>query len=140
MLWTRLILTRSTRHQNRQVWVTCQVNSSTVFKEYVDIEPVVIDDTLSYMPWEGDNNMPFDILKLLTSSLLLAIIWCTMIISELYRIIGWLWVAQAKKCVPLHHVRTQEAQSFRFNETVVGDHLRKQMAHVLAYLFEIEML
>ena len=30
--------------------------------------------------------------------------------------------------------------TFQFNETVVGDHLRKQMAHVLAYLFEIEML
>ena len=49
-------------------------------------------------------------------------------------------MAQAKKCVPLHHVRTQEAQSFQFNKMVVGDHLRKQMAHVLAYLFEIEML
>ena len=23
--------------------------------------PVIIDDTLSYMPWGGDNNMPFDI-------------------------------------------------------------------------------
>ena len=28
--------------------------------EDVDIVPVVIDDTLSYMPWGGDNNMPFD--------------------------------------------------------------------------------
>ena len=76
----------------------------------------------------------------MTSSLLLVIIWRTKIISKLCKIIGWLWVAQAKKCVPLHHVRTQEAQSFRFNKMVVGDHLRKQMAHVLAYLFEIEML
>ena len=42
-----------------------QVNSSAVFKEDVDIVPVVIDDTLSYMPWGGDNNMPFDILKLI---------------------------------------------------------------------------
>ena len=41
------------------------VNSSTVFKEDVDIVPVIIDDTLSYMPWGGDNNMPFDILKLI---------------------------------------------------------------------------
>ena len=39
-----------------------QVNSSAVFKEDVDIVPVIIDDTLSYMPWGGDNNMPFDIL------------------------------------------------------------------------------
>ena len=41
------------------------VNSSSVFKEDVDIVPVVIDDTLSYVPWGGDNNMPFDILKLI---------------------------------------------------------------------------
>ena len=37
-----------------------QVNSSAVFKEDVDIVPVVIDDSLSYMPSGGDNNMPFD--------------------------------------------------------------------------------
>ena len=30
--------------------------------------------------------------------------------------------------------------TFQFNETVVGYHFWKQMAHVLAYLFEIEML
>ena len=42
-----------------------QVNSSAVFKEDVDIVPVIIDDTLSYMPWGGDNNMPFNILKLI---------------------------------------------------------------------------
>lgn len=30
--------------------------------------------------------------------------------------------------------------TFQFNETVVGNHFWKQMAHVLAYLFEIEML
>ena len=41
------------------------VNSSSVFKEDVDIVPGVIDDTLSYVPWGGDNNMPFDILKLI---------------------------------------------------------------------------
>lgn len=40
-------------------------NSSAVFKEDVDIVPVIIDDTLSYVPWGGDNNMPFDILKLI---------------------------------------------------------------------------
>ncbi len=42
-----------------------QVNSSAVFKEDVDIVSVIIDDTLSYVPWGGDNNMPFDILKLI---------------------------------------------------------------------------
>ena len=36
-----------------------------VFKEDVDIVPLIIDDTLSYVPWGGDNNMPFDILKLI---------------------------------------------------------------------------
>ena len=41
------------------------MNSSAVFKEDVDIVPVIIDDMLSYMPWGGDNNMPFDILKLI---------------------------------------------------------------------------
>ena len=41
------------------------VNSSSVFKEDVDIVPVVIDDTLSHVPWGGDNNMPIDILKLI---------------------------------------------------------------------------
>ena len=35
----------------------------------------------------------------LTLSLLLAIRWRTMIISELRRIIGWFWVAQTKKCI-----------------------------------------
>ena len=42
-----------------------QVNSSAVFKEDVDIVPVIIDDTRSYVPWGGDNKMPFDILKLI---------------------------------------------------------------------------
>ena len=41
------------------------VNFASVFREDVDIVPVIIDDTLSYMPWGGDNNMPFDILKLI---------------------------------------------------------------------------
>lgn len=43
---------------NLSVRAAFQVNSSAVFKEDVDIVPVVIDDTLSYMPWGGDNNMP----------------------------------------------------------------------------------
>ena len=41
------------------------VNSSAVFKEDVDIVPTIVDDSLSYVPWGGDNNMPFDILKLI---------------------------------------------------------------------------
>lgn len=40
------------------------VNSSSVFKEDVDIVPTIVDDTLSYIPWGGDNQMPFDLLAL----------------------------------------------------------------------------
>lgn len=42
-----------------------QVNSASVFKEDVDILPVSISDKLQYMPWGGDNNMPYDILQLI---------------------------------------------------------------------------
>lgn len=42
-----------------------KVNSSAVFKEDVDIVPTIVDDSLSYMPWGGDNQMPFDILDLI---------------------------------------------------------------------------
>ncbi|MCM1142089.1 MAG: hypothetical protein NC453_26260, partial [Muribaculum sp.] len=41
------------------------VNSSSVFKEDVDIVPTIIDDSLSYIPWGGDNQMPFDIINLI---------------------------------------------------------------------------
>ncbi|MCM1142976.1 MAG: hypothetical protein NC453_30800 [Muribaculum sp.] len=41
------------------------VNSSSVFKEDVDIVPTIIDDSLSYIPWGGDNQMPFDIISLI---------------------------------------------------------------------------
>jgi hypothetical protein len=33
------------------------VNSSSVFKEDIDTVPIIIDDTLSYMPWGADNQM-----------------------------------------------------------------------------------
>ena len=41
------------------------LNSSNVFREDTDILPVPIEDNLSYMPWGGDNQMPFEILKLI---------------------------------------------------------------------------
>ena len=44
-----------------------QVDSGKVFKEDTDIVPVIVDDTLSYMPWGGDNAMPFNILELIES-------------------------------------------------------------------------
>lgn len=42
-----------------------KVNSSSVFKEDVDIVPTIVDDSLSYVPWGGDNQMPFNILELI---------------------------------------------------------------------------
>lgn len=41
------------------------VNSSSVFREDIDIVPTIVDDTLSYIPWGGDNQKPFDILNLI---------------------------------------------------------------------------
>ena len=38
------------------------VNSASVFREDVDIEPTVVDDSLSYIPWGGDNQMPCNLL------------------------------------------------------------------------------
>lgn len=39
--------------------------STEVFKEDVDIVPTVIDDKLSYIPWGGDNEMPYHVLDLI---------------------------------------------------------------------------
>ena len=36
-----------------------KTDSGKVFKEDVDIVPVIIDKTLSYVPWGGDNEMPY---------------------------------------------------------------------------------
>ena len=41
------------------------VNSAAVFREDGDIAPVIIDDKLSYMPWGGDNRLPFNVLNLI---------------------------------------------------------------------------
>lgn len=43
------------------------VNSASVFREENNIVPVVIDDKLSYMPWGGDNMLPYNILNLIES-------------------------------------------------------------------------
>ena len=53
---------------------TFTINSATVFtpcghgcfavREDVDIVPTIVDDKLSYIPWGGDNQMPFDLLAL----------------------------------------------------------------------------
>ena len=44
-----------------------QVDSGKVFKEDIDIVPTIIDDTLSYMPWGGDNELPYNLLNLIES-------------------------------------------------------------------------
>ncbi len=49
-----------------------QVDSGKVFKEDVDIVPTIIDRTLSYMPWGGDNAMPYNIIELIESDETLA--------------------------------------------------------------------
>ena len=41
------------------------VRSGKVFKEDVDIVSTIIDDKLSYVPWGGDNAIPYDILRLI---------------------------------------------------------------------------
>ena len=49
-----------------------KVDSGKVFKEDVDIVPIIIDETLSYVPWGGDNAMPYKILNLIESDETLA--------------------------------------------------------------------
>lgn len=53
-----------------------KVNSSSVFKEDVDIVPTIIDDKLSHIPWGGDNQMTFDILDLIEKDETLATCQC----------------------------------------------------------------
>lgn len=52
------------------------VNSASVFKEDVDIVPTIVDDTLSYIPWGSDNQMPFDLLALVEKDETLATCQC----------------------------------------------------------------
>ncbi len=52
------------------------VNSSSVFREDVDIVPTVVDDSLSYVPWGADNQLPFDILSLIEKDETLATCQC----------------------------------------------------------------
>ena len=40
------------------------VNSASVFREDVDIVPTIVDDTLSYVPWRVNNQMPLNLLTL----------------------------------------------------------------------------
>lgn len=42
-----------------------QVKSADVFREDDDFAPIIIDDKLSYMPWGGDNLLPYNVLELI---------------------------------------------------------------------------
>ena len=39
------------------------VNSSAIFKEDVDIIQTMLSDKLSYIPWGGNNQMPYNMIK-----------------------------------------------------------------------------
>ena len=41
------------------------VNSASVFKEDVDIVPIIIDETLTYIPRIGDNQLPYKVIDLI---------------------------------------------------------------------------
>ena len=41
------------------------INSAIVFKEDVDIVPTIVDETLSYIPREGDNQLPYNVIELI---------------------------------------------------------------------------
>ena len=41
------------------------VNSASVFKEETNIVPVIVNEDLSYIPWGGDNRLPYNILELI---------------------------------------------------------------------------
>lgn len=51
-------------------------SAATVFREDVDIVPTIVDDTLSLIPWGGDNQMPFDLLALVEKDETLATCQC----------------------------------------------------------------
>lgn len=52
------------------------VNSASVFREDADIVPTVVDDSLSYMPWGADNQLPFNLLSLIEKDETLATCQC----------------------------------------------------------------
>ena len=41
--------------------------TSEVFKEEHNIAPVIINDKMKYIPWGGDNQMPYNIIDLIES-------------------------------------------------------------------------
>ena len=41
--------------------------TSEVFKEEYNIAPIIINDKMKYIPWGGDNQMPYNIIDLIES-------------------------------------------------------------------------
>ena len=41
--------------------------TSEVFKEEHNIAPIIINDKMKYIPWVGDNQMPYNIIDLIES-------------------------------------------------------------------------
>ena len=50
--------------------------TSEVFKEEHNIAPIIINDKMKYIPWGGDNQMPYNIINLIESDETMSI-WLT---------------------------------------------------------------
>ena len=50
--------------------------TSEVFKEEHNFAPIIINDKMKYIPWEGDNQMPYNIINLIESDETMSI-WLT---------------------------------------------------------------
>ena len=73
-----------------------QVDSGKVFKDDVDICPVIIDKKLSYIPWGGDNNLPYHILDLIESDETLST--CQQFNARCHRHWSTACIAQSSAC------------------------------------------
>ena len=81
-----------------------QVDSSAVFREQGDIVPTIVDDRTSYMPWGGDNQMPFDILNLIESDETLST--CQIFNAEVCYGSGLVY--QSENCSPQHKEQIED--------------------------------
>ena len=70
--------------------------TSEVFKESQEISPRIISDKMSYMPWGADDQMPFDMIKLIESDETLST--CQMFNAEVCYGSGLVY--QTEKCKP----------------------------------------
>lgn len=57
------------------------VDAGKVFREETDTIPTIIDERTSYMPWGGDNNLPYNVLELIENDETLAT--CQMFNAEI---------------------------------------------------------